>query len=164
VLLHQPYAARAQDVERKDWTTIGAVGTVDEEGRNKVVFSNAQAVMKPEATGTAQIRYNVVGVDGLFGVPGAELAVLYRDNGPDTQVVARLKKVNIVNGNITTLLTVNSNNFDASNSLQLQTDHDCSLRFNFFDNAYFIEVTLTKTAEGGDPALAAIQVRGVNCP
>jgi hypothetical protein len=163
LLLCHSYAARAQDIERKDWTTVGAVGTVDEADRDKVVINNGQVMMKPEAMGTVHLRYNVVAVDGLFGVPGAELGVLYSDDGPEAQVVVRLKRVNIVTGDITTLLTLNSNNFDAHDSLRLHTDFDCSLRFDFYNNAYFIEGTLTKTADSGNPVLAVIQLRGVSC-
>jgi hypothetical protein len=120
LLLCNPYAAQAE----RDWTTVGAAGTVDEADRDKVVFSGGFVTMRSEATGTLNLRYNVVAVDGLFGGNGAELGVRFRDNGPDARVVVRLKRYNLVTGATATLLTLNSDDFEVSDSFQLATEVD----------------------------------------
>jgi hypothetical protein len=129
LLLCHPYAARAE----RDWTTIGSVGTVDEADRNMVVFDGGIVSMKSGATGTVLLRYNVVAVDDLFGGSGAELGVRFRDNGSEARVVVRLKRYNLETGETSTLLTLNSDNFDAREGFQLRIEVDCSLRFNFFN-------------------------------
>lgn len=145
----------------KDWTTVGSTGTVDEADRDSANFSGGMVTMKANATGTLNIRYNVVSVEGLFGGNGVELGVRFRDNGPAAHVVVRLKRFDLVNGSVETILTLDSNNFPASNGFQLRTADDRSLRFDFFDYAYFMDVALEKTNLSGTPALAIIQLASV---
>jgi hypothetical protein len=135
---------------------------VNEEDRDKVDFSGGVVSLKPEATGSVLLRYNVVAVDGLFGGGCAELGVRFRDNGPEARIIVRLKRYNLVNGETTTLLTLNSDNFDASDSFQLKTVVDF-LHFDFFNFAYFLEASLRKTDATGSPALAIIQLASVLC-
>ena len=159
LLLGYPYAASAQ----YDWTTVGSVGSVDEADQGKVVNNGSIVALKPEATGTVNLHYNVVSVGGLFGGSGIELGVRFRDNGPEARVVVRLRRYALVTGETTTLLTLNSNNFQPQEGFQLRTALDCSLRLDFFDYAYFLDVTLTKTGDAGTPALAVIQLASVRC-
>lgn len=147
----------------RDWTAVGSTGTVDEADRGLANLNNAIVTLQDDAKGILNILYNVVSVEGLFGGDGVELGVRFRDNGPDAHVVVRLKRFNLVNGRTETILTLNSDDFAASNGFQLRTQVDCSLRFNFFDYAYFVDVTLTKDNLSGTPALAVIQLASVVC-
>ena len=158
-LINVPGTAWAQ----VDWTTVGSAGTVDEADSQRVAFDLGTATLRPGAVGTLNLRYNVVAVDGLFRADGAELGVRFRDNGAAAQVIVRLKRYNLETGALTTLLTLNSNAFPAQNGFQLRTAVDCSLRFNFFDFAYFMDVELTKDTAAGTPALAIIQLASVRC-
>ena len=159
VLLGLPAASTAQE----DWTTIGSAGLVDEADRGKILFDGSIVTFKPGAEGMLNLRYNVVAVDGLFGGDGVELGVRFRDNGSDARVVVRLRRYALEPGESTTLLTLNSNNFGPQENFQLRTEVDCSLRFNFFDYAYFLDVTLTKTGDAATPALGVIQLASVLC-
>jgi hypothetical protein len=104
------------------------------------------------------MRYNVVATDGLFGTDGVELAVWFRDNGPDARVVIRLKRYSLSSGETTTLLTFDSNEFRAHDDFQFRLVSICPLRFNFFDFAYFLDVQLTKSSTAGSPALGIMQL------
>lgn len=159
-LINAPGTAWAQF---RDWTTVGSAGIVDELDTRLVAFDLGTATLRPNFVGTLNLRYNIVAVDGLFGAPGAELGVRFRDNGARAQVVVQLKSYNLETGVTTTLLTLDSNNFPARANYQLQTVVDCSLRFNFFDFAYFMDVELRKTTTAGSPALAIIQLASVSC-
>jgi hypothetical protein len=164
VLLGYPSASVARESnESKDWTTIGSVGTVDEEDRSKVLLSGSVVTFKPEATGTLNLRYNVVSVEGLFGGVGAELGVRFRDNGANARVMVRLRRYALETGETATLLTLNSNNFEAQEGFQLGTEFDCTMRFDFFNYAYFLDVTLTKSTVNGAPALGIIQIASILC-
>ncbi len=179
-------AALADDfVDRKDWTTVGSAGTVDEADAGKLVFQGAtvafpeilpplpttQAVLNaqialPTETTSATIRYNVTAVDGLFA-PGSHLGmtVRFRDDGSRAQVLVRLYEQDIYTGVTNLLLTFDSNAFAASPNYQ--TGGVGSLSpvgpLNFDQKAYFIEATLTKTSSaisifGGRPGLAIIKL------
>lgn len=164
-LINAPGAAWAQCPGGcRDWTTVGAAGTVDEADTRLVAFDSlGRVTVHPSVVqGTLNLRYNIVAVDGLFGASCAELGVLFRDNGAAAGVVVHLKRANLVTGAITTLLTLNSNDFTARNGFQLRTVHR-SLHFDFFDFAYFMDVALLKTTGAGSPALAIIQLASVSC-
>jgi len=148
----------------RDWTTIGAAGTVDESDQGLLDFGEGWVTMRKNVTGTLNLRYNVMAVNGLFGGEGVELGVLFNDNGADAQVVVRLQQVALETGERTTLLTLDSNEFSARNGFQLQTEVDCGLRFNFFPYAYYLDVELRKTQATGIPGVAILQLASVRCP
>jgi len=147
----------------RDWTTIGAVGTVDERDQGMQAI-NGWVHIREDVTGTLNLRYNVTAVDGLFGGEGVELGVRFIDNGADAQVVVRLQQYALETGDGTTLLTLDSNEFSARDEFQLQTEVACGVRFNFFPYAYYLDVELRKTHATGRPALAIIQLASVRCP
>jgi len=146
------------------WTTIGSAGTVDEADTGLVAFNGAVASVKAGKTGTVNLRYNVVPVDGLFGGDGLSMAVKFRDNGPAARVVARLKRYDVVAGTTSTLLTVDSDDFDPRSGFQIRESLNCGGQPSFGPNAYFVDVEMTKGAGSGTPGLAAIVVSLSLCP
>jgi hypothetical protein len=95
MLLWHAAAVSAQD---RCWTMGGSTGTVDEADLNLVTFTdNTAAVSGAVTNATADIRYNVVPVDGVFGGEqnAKMLAVRFADNGAAAQVIVRLRRVNI---------------------------------------------------------------------
>ncbi len=151
-------AALAQD--DKAWTTIGSVGAVDESGQ--MVFTDNIAYLDSDS---AVIRYNVVAVDGLFndGLPAAfpRMTVRFRDNGSNNRVIVRLKRAPIEGGNSTTLLKLDSNDYAGSSSFQTQSVTACgddAFSFDFANYAYYIEVTMSRTALPVTPGLASIKI------
>jgi hypothetical protein len=106
---------------------------------------------------TLDIRYNVVAVEGLYDKT-IKLAVRFKDNGANAQVIVALKQYSMATGTTTTMLTLNSNNFPSDALYQLQAVATFNKSFNFGENAYFVESTLKKTGAGGAPGLALIKI------
>lgn len=157
-------AALAED--DKSWTTVGSAGTVDE--GSQMVFTDNIAYLDGDQ---GVIRYNVVAVDGLFN-DGPQLAfprmtVRFRDNGDNNRIIVRLKRAPIDGGNSTTLLKLDSNDYDGSSSFQTRSVTACGedlFSFDFADNAYYIEVTMSRTGLPVTPGVASIKLDlGGNC-
>jgi hypothetical protein len=151
-------SAAAQD--DKAWTTIGSAGTVDESGQ--MTFTDNIAYLESDQ---AVIRYNVVAVDGLFneGIPAAfpRMTVRFRDNGSNNRVIVRLRRAPIDGGNSVTLLRLDSNDYAGSSSFQTQSVTACgdeAFSFDFANFAYYIEVTMSRTALPVTPGLASIKI------
>lgn len=148
-------------VAAAQWTTVGSAGTVDEADLAEFEATGAQVRILSTATLPASVvvRYNVVKVDGMIiGVIGIAMNVRYRDNGSGARVLTHLRAVNINTGVTQTIMTVDSNAFPPATTFQTQSAVACGEGYNFSDNAWFIETTLTKSATGGTPALQAIQL------
>lgn len=192
-------AAADDSPHLKCWTSVGSAGTVDEAARDKLVFQGAivsfpeilpplpnaqllavertaefaqsleQTISLPTQTTQAVIRYNVVATDGLFQNNNCvQLLLRFRDDGNQARVFARLIEVNLGTGAATTRVTFDSNLFNPSPNFQTAAS-GANLSLDFGQNAYYVEVTLTKISPivtpfgGGKPALAALQVCA-SCP
>lgn len=170
----------AQVNEGKYWTTAGSAGTVDEADADKIAYNGGIVSMKgagnPGNTQTfallpsfgvtnAVIRYNVTPVDGLFQ-PGNLIAMLvrFKDDGFRARVQVRLYEQNIETGATTQRIYLDSNAFLPSANFQVQGAGSPAPQWNSFDfgnNAYFIEVMLSRENSiffGGDPELAVVQL------
>lgn len=145
--------------ENRAWTTVGSAGTVDESNLSVFTMNGAKAEVKPTAKLPAAlvIRYNIVAVEDLFD-DVIKLAVCFLDNGKEAQVIVALKQYELATGATSTLLILDSNAFSSSGSYQLQVVDLWNQKFNFEENAYFIEAQLKKTGAKGTPGLAAIKI------
>jgi hypothetical protein len=134
------------------FTTIGSAGTVDEANVSAVVLGAVSAAIpssKPVNT-SATIRYNVLAAEGIDALwDGPMMEVRYKDAGTGERVRASLKGYNIRTGVTSTILTFDSDTQPQSTSSRLgvvfPTGCFSSFRFNFIDNVYFVEATLTKS-------------------
>ena len=154
--------SQAQTVLGQPWTTIGAVGVVDD---GEVTYTGPLAYL---ASDGAVLRYNVVAVEGLFATSGliptrTILSARFRDNGDNNHVIVRLKSQRLTGadaGDITTLMTIDSNDYPGSSSFQTRSIwcDGGGFSFDFVNNAYFVEVTMTRTALPITPGLASIQI------
>ena len=156
MVLSVPVLAQAQSGA---WTTVGSAGTVDEADTSIVTMTGGVAAVSGAAALPANldIRYNVVAVEGLYD-DCIKMAVRFKDNGANARVIVRLKQYSLETGITTTMLTLDSNNFGSDALYQLQSVATCNKSFNFGENAYFVEATLTKTLAGGAPGLALIKI------
>lgn len=155
-------SSQAQTVLGQPWTTIGATGTVDE---GEVTFSGPIAFLASEG---AVLRYNVVAVDGLFATSGplptrTILTARFRDNGDNNHVIVRLKSLRLTGpgaGDITTLMTIDSDDYPGSSSFQTRSIwcDGGGFSFDFVNHAYFVEVTMTRTVLPISAGLEAIQI------
>lgn len=152
--------------QNKSWTTVGSTGTPDE--GDQVIYTGNIVYLDGDS---AVVRYNVVAVDGLFGAgPAAtfpRMTVTFRDNGNNNHVVVRLRRAPINGAAVTTLLTLDSNDYAGSGSFQTRTRTACgadAFEYDFANNTYFIEVTMTRTGLPVTPGLASIKLdRTANC-
>ena len=143
----------------RQWTTIGSAGVAMAGG---VTNAGTAAVLDSDS---ATVRYNVVATDGLFATnpdfpflaTSTSMTARFLDPGNNSRVIVRLKRTNLVTSATSTLLTIDSNNFGASNLYQNQTV-GCGQGFDFSTYAYYVEVALSRTAENASAGIASIQI------
>ena len=104
---------------------VASTGTVDDGSTGTYLFTGGVATLKPTvSSGFTIIRYNVLPVGNLIQPvtqPCCEsraLMVRYQDDGPGAQVLVTLKRYNVHNGQVTTLLTFDSNKFPQKSGFQ----------------------------------------------
>jgi len=114
---------------------------------------------------TAVIRYNIVAVDGLFqSGDNIRLKVRFLDIGDNSQLILKLVEFNLQSAVATTRMTFDSNLFAASSTYQEQELLTSSwTEFDFSQNAYYIEATLTRSfyrLPGNESALSLTEIVG----
>jgi hypothetical protein len=154
-------------VAAAQWTTVGSAGTVDE--ADLAEFETASSVLRIRSTATVPatvvVRYNVVRVETMSG-GSIRMTVRFRDNGSAARVRTALNQVSFITGVTTTLLTFDSDTVPPATRFTVEVvEGPCNVGFDFQNNAYYIETTLTKSATDGTPALQAIHVFAAGlCP
>jgi hypothetical protein len=132
------------------WTTVGSAGTVDEEDLLLVQLGTpvpGAVSMRPVLRGALNVRYNVVAVNGLLGEATLVLTARYLDRGDGQRVFLELKEYNLNTGLTTTLLTLDSDAFPASDQFQTQSVGCEGVPFtnlDFSQNAYFVDAVISK--------------------
>ncbi len=167
----------AQSAKAQTW--VASSGVVDESSLLNYEFTGGVAYIRQSTgPGTVTLRYNVLPV-GDLAIPltqpcceGRVLWVRFQDNGSGAQVTVALKRQNVVTGEVTTLLTFDSNQFPAQSGFQAPLPTSVGSFFNFSfasgpfngsnnqggDSVYFLEAKLIRTARGGNPGLASISI------
>ena len=143
----------------RQWTTIGSAGVAMGGG---VTHAGTAAVLD---SSSATVRYNVVATDGLFETDpdlpflatSTSMAARFLDPGNNSRVIVRLRRTHLLTSATSTLLTIDSNNFGASNLYQNQSV-GCGPGFDFSTYAYFVEVVLSRTAVNASAGIASIQI------
>jgi hypothetical protein len=154
-----PAVSYAVGFGTRQWTTIGSAGVAMGGG---VTNAGTAAVLD---SNSATVRYNVVAIDGLFATnpdfpflaTSTSMTARFLDPGNSSRVIVRLKRTDLVTSATSTLLTIDSNNFAASNLYQNQSV-GCGQGFDFSKYAYYVEVSLTRTAENASAGIASIQI------
>ena len=118
-----PGVSHAVGFGNQQWTTIGSAGVAMGGGGT---HAGTAAVLDANS---ATVRYNVVATDGLFApdpdfpflATSTSMAARFLDPGNNSRVIVRLRRTHLVTSATSTLLTIDSNNFGASNLYQNQT-------------------------------------------
>jgi len=119
------------------------------------------------SNGTVVIRYNVLPVRDLIkpldpAAPGQcrELFVRFLDNGSAARVIASLRRMDVRTGQITTLLTFDSNSVPAQSTFQRRGSVCKAFEFDVADmrddtgsGVYYIGAQLSKSNSSGNPGL-----------
>lgn len=151
------------------WTTTASSGTVDETDYGKVDLNGPYAALKlgTLTSGTLDIRYNIVAIPGLQIGQGPMMKVRFKDTGTNSRVLVKLVRYNFNTGANTLLWYFDSNNYVPSTSYQTKSISQCSWpwSYDFYNNAYYIETSITKSALDmtGMPGLASVQLGGTIC-
>ncbi|MGI9015144.1 MAG: hypothetical protein ACR2GY_12985 [Phycisphaerales bacterium] len=142
------------------WTAVGSTGVVDE--ASLPVYDLAKSVTRihPDAGNTAELsaRYNVTPTEQLVENFGFTMTVVYRDNSPAANIIARLRRYDAFSNTTQTILTFDSNLFPDSDLYQAQAVSG-SFAFDFENFAYYVDVELSKLGASGRPELASLQIR-----
>lgn len=158
------FIGQALAQSNKSWTTVASAGTVNDQDIPKIELSGGGLVSfnaAAAANDTAYLRYNVTAVDGLFTLGHPQMRVRFQDNGGNAQVVVSLMALDLATGLPQKILELDSNDFAAAPSFQVQKTGNCDAYnkpFDFTNKAYYIEAKLVRTGAGGFPRLAAIQL------
>lgn len=155
--------AAAGAAQANPWTTIGSAGSVDEADMALIEFMNGEARMLAAAPAGSvlNLRYNITSLEGFQGLNQVAWRTRFRDNGNGARVRLILRQYN-ANGPTSTLATFDSNAYAAAVGYQTQT-MCTAVDWDFEDGPFYIEAELTKSADGGLPALGLTTLTNVNC-
>ena len=144
------------------WTSTGSTGTVDEADQGLILHEGAYVRTRPNITGDAIIRYNVVGVDGLLPGGAARRIFLlshFYDNGASARVITRLYRVPHFGAPAPgLLLTIDSGLPGGAGWTTLTTSNCFQVDFNFGRYAYYVEVLLINTTPNAITALSTLRI------
>lgn len=154
------------------WTAAGASGTIDDDSLTIAQFINFAVNLKPGATGTARIRYNITAVDGMnqfCPATASTVKVRFRNSdnsGATAKVSFDLKVTNVLSGGSTVLYHFDSNGIGAGNSFTTATATP-AIDFSFLQNVYWIDATIFKSNAAAFADIGSIQIwesAGTACP
>jgi hypothetical protein len=145
------------------WTTVGSAGVVDDADAGLVDFANGEARLRADAaTGSVlNLRYNIVALEGFSGLNQVAWLARFRDNGAGGRVRLFLRQYHPT-GTTTTIDTFDSNSYPSAVGYQTRT-RCTAVDWDFADGPYYIEAELTRSADGGMPALGLMSLTNANC-
>lgn len=149
-------------VSTTGWTTNGGSGaTEDESNPGKPTYTNFTAAANSNApAGTYILRYNITATGNLTasGAANTRLRVRFRDEGAGSRVTVAIRGSSI-NGGMLNLGTVfDSDAFTPGSGFQTQEILMPAAVFDFTQNTYWLEVTLTKAETSNQPGFGLAQI------
>jgi hypothetical protein len=160
-------------------TWVASTGTVDPSSLSSCQFSNGAAFVRGDTPGKVVLRFNILPVAELL-VPvtqacceGRALWVRFLDTGDGAQVLVEVKRYNVTTGEITTILSFDSNTYPPQSAFQDATPNNGLgplVNFSFAggpfngstnqggDSVYYIEATLVRTKPHANPGLASVSI------
>jgi hypothetical protein len=144
------------------WTTLGNSGAREDESNPvKPTYTNFTAAVNAGShSGTYVLRYNITVIDNLTssGATATRLKVRFRDEGAGSGVIIRIMESNINGGSIILGTVFDSESFAPGSGYQTQEIVMPALAFDFTQNVYWLEVTLTKDSVSNQPGFGAAQI------
>ena len=156
----------------RPWTSVGAVGTTDEDSFSIVNNEDNAVTLKNGLTGTATVRYNITAVRGISAFcPATDSVVNVRfrnsdDSGTHAQVKFEIRRTSILSGGNDTIFNFNSNMLGAGN-LFTTASLMPNIDFDFSNYVYWIEATVFRDQAAQFADLGAIEIfenSGTPCP
>jgi hypothetical protein len=144
-----------------DWSAPASSGVPDDGTSSSGLweFSGVAFQIKANAVSTQQIRFpvtNTVGSSHDVSPAWTTLEMAYADNSSTAgSVVGTLYKIEKCSNTITEMCTITSTDGDGSLTCSTCT---FSGGFDFANNAYWVDVTITKTDVPADPKLYEVAV------
>ena len=157
----------------RSWTAAGASGTVDDDSTGIAQFKNFAVTLQPGANGTARIRYNITAVDGMNSFcPATASTFKLRFRNSDTggttaRILLDIKVTNVLSGGSTGLYHFDSNGKGAGTAFTTFTDTAVPIDFDFAQNVYWIDATITRSVATEFSDIGSIQIfesAGTPCP
>lgn len=144
------------------WTTTGNSGvTEDESNPAKPTYTNFTAGANAGSpAGTYVLRYNITAMGNLtsLGSANTRLRVRFRDEGAGSRVVVAIIQSPITGGATTIGTLFDSNAYAPGSGFQTQEILMPALVFDFTQNTYWLEVTMTKDDAANQPGIGTVQI------
>jgi hypothetical protein len=144
------------------WTTTADSGvTEDESNPARPTYTNFTASpIAGTPAGTYVLRYNITAIGNItsLGAANTRLRVRFRDEGAGSRVTVAIIKSPITGGATTIGTIFDSDTYVPSSGFQTQEILMPALVFDFSQNTYWLEVTMTKTNSSNQPGLGSVQI------
>jgi hypothetical protein len=144
------------------WTTTGDSGaTEDESNPARPTYTNFTASpIAGTPAGTYVLRYNITAMGNLtsLGAANTRLRVRFRDEGAGSRVIVAIIKSPITGGATTIGTIFDSDTFAPGSGFQTQELLMPTVVFDFTQNTYWLEVTMTKADSANQPGLGSVQI------
>ena len=143
------------------WTVAGSSSTVDESDIGRFATNSSYINFRPGATGPIRARYNVT--NPFDGDPVHDnwnrLYVSFKDPGMESRIYVYLRAMDLVTGASTPIARFDSDDFPASDLVQLQDiPIPIGYMFDFESKVYFIEVRLTRDDPSAQVAVVGLKL------
>lgn len=146
----------------RPWMTIGA-GAVTEDESNPARSTYTEFMASASSgspTGAYVLRYNIMAIGNLTqsGAVSTRLRAHFRDEGEGSRVTIHIMRSGIFGGLSPLGTLFDSDAYTPSTGYQLQEIVMPAVMFDFTQNTYWLEVTLTKTNTTNEPAFGSAQI------
>jgi hypothetical protein len=141
-----------------DWTSIGGAGIVAPAGAFKLTFTGPTLKFNSISTGSIVARYpvtNTYGSGTSKTPPWTTLWSTYKDTAATGSVTTRLYEVDKCSGTETLICTIDSSDSAVN---QCSSCTFSSSTFDFANNTYWVEVTLSRTATSAAEEIHSVAV------
>lgn len=156
-------SANASHFSVGTWAHAVNACTIDESDASEYAVGNNSLSHRSGIAGTITARCNVENLPVSPSGDVTALSMVYRDpdgSGTAYRAIARLRAISNT-GSVVTIATVDSNTGPASASFQNRASTFSGHDFHFITNAYYVEVTVSRSNTLQAPAAAIVRIVGI---